>query len=68
MGGIVYHPDISNLNYLYQRGVIMSNVQIGSGSGGDINGGSNSGGGVPIFKIILYIGIIVLICKSIGIF
>ena len=41
----------------------MSNVQIGSGSGG-----SNSGGGVPIFKIILYIGIIVLICKSIGIF
>lgn len=46
----------------------MSNVQIGSGFGGDINGGSNSGGGVPIFKIILYIGIIALICKSIGIF
>lgn len=63
MGGIVYHPDISNLNYLYQRGVIMSNVQIGSGSGG-----SNSGDGFPIFKIILYIGIIALICKSIGIF
>ena len=63
MGGIVYHPDISNLNYLYQRGVIMSNVQIGSGSGG-----SNSGDGFPIFKIILYICIIVLICKSIGIF
>lgn len=63
MGGIVYHPGISNLNYLYQRGVIMSNVQIGSGSGG-----SNSGDGFPIFKIILYIGIIVLICKSIGIF
>lgn len=52
MGGIVYHPDISNLNYLYQRGVIMSNVQIGSGSGG-----SNYGDGFPIFKIILYIGI-----------
>ena len=63
MGGIVYHPDISNLNYLYQRGVIMSNVQIGSGSGG-----SNSGDVFPIFKIILYIGIIALICKSIGIF
>lgn len=40
----------------------MSSVQIGSGFGGDINGG------VPIFKIILYIGIIALICKSIGIF
>lgn len=63
MGGIVYHPYISNLNYLYQRGVIMSNVQIGSGSGG-----SNYGDGFTIFKITLYIGIIVLICKSIGIF
>lgn len=41
-------------------GGIMSNVQIGSGSGG-----SNSGDGFPTFKIILYIGIIVLICKSI---
>ena len=46
----------------------MGSVQIGSGFGGDINGGSNLGGGVPIFKIIPYIGIIVLICKSIGIF
>ncbi len=63
MGGIVYHPDISNLNYLYQRGVIMSNVQIGSESGG-----SNSGDGFPIFKIILYIGIIFNFSKSIGIF
>ena len=46
----------------------MSNVQIGSGFGSDINGGSNSGGGVLIFKVIIYIGIIALICKSIGIF
>lgn len=46
----------------------MSSAQIGSGFGGDINGGSNSGCVVSIFKIILYIGIIALICKSIGIF
>lgn len=47
----------------------MSNVQIGSGFGGDINGSSDSGGGgFPIFSIFGYIGIIALICKSIGIF
>lgn len=47
----------------------MSSVQIGSGFGGDVNGGSSSGGGgFPIFQILGYIGIIALICKSIGIF
>lgn len=42
-------------------------VQIGSGFGGDINGNSNSGGGlVPM--IIVTLVVVVIICKVIGAF